>query len=101
MSRWFASKKKIHKCIEEQEKYFMEDQNKKPNLGVEDWMGKYIFTDIHKILFGGSHKELYEWLSRLADTQFEIRSRPPMVWMSTLINKAKRVDNIMLRAVDD
>jgi hypothetical protein len=36
----------------------------------------------------------------LADTQFEIRSRPPMVWTSTLIKKVKRVDHAMSRAVD-
>jgi hypothetical protein len=60
----------------------------------------YIFTDIHKIFFGGIHQELYEWLARLANTQFEIRSRPPVVWMSALIKKFKRVDNVVSRAVD-
>jgi hypothetical protein len=63
-------------------------------------LGKYIFTDIHDILFGGIHKELYEWLARLTDTQFEVRSRPPVVWTSALIKKVKRVDNTMSRAVD-
>ena len=63
-------------------------------------MGRYIFTDIHEILFRGIHKELYKWLSRLGDTQFEIRFRPPMVWMSTLIKKVKRVDNAMSREID-
>jgi hypothetical protein len=61
---------------------------------------KYIFTDIHDIFFKGIHEELYEWLSRLADTQFEIRLRPPVVWMSMLIKKVKRVDNVMSRVVD-
>ena len=60
----------------------------------------YIFTDIHEIFFGGIHKELYEWLARLADTHFEIRSRPPVVWTSTLIKKVKRFDNVVSRAVD-
>ena len=63
-------------------------------------MGRYIFTDIHKIFFGGIHKELYKWLARLADTQFEIRSRPLVVWTSTLIKKVKRVNNVMSRVVD-
>jgi hypothetical protein len=71
-----------------------------PNLNTEDWLGKYIFTDIHEIFFGGIHKEIYEWLARLEDTQFEIRSRPPVVWTSALIKKVKRVDNTMSRAVD-
>jgi hypothetical protein len=61
---------------------------------------RYIFIDIQEIFFGGFHQELYEWLARLADTQFEIRSRTPMVWTSVLIKKVKRVDNIVSRAVD-
>jgi hypothetical protein len=100
MSRWFPLKKKIQKWIEEQEKDFTEAQNKNPNISVEDWLGRYIFTDIHKIFFGGIHKDLYEWLARLADTQFEIRSRLPVVWTSTLIKKVKIFDNVMSREVD-
>jgi hypothetical protein len=62
-------------------------------------LGRYIFTNIHKILFGGFHKELYEWLARLENTEFEIIFRPPLVWTSTLIKKVKRVDNIVSRVV--
>jgi hypothetical protein len=60
----------------------------------------HIFTDIHEIFFGGIHQELYEWLARLADTQFEVRSRPHVVWTSALIKKVKRVDNVVSRVVD-
>jgi hypothetical protein len=100
MSRWFPSKTEIQKWIEDQEKDFAEAQNKNPNLSIEYWLGRYIFTDIHEIFFGGIHQELYEWLARLAYTQFEIRSRPPVVWTSALIKKVKRVDNVMSREVD-
>ena len=72
----------------------------KPMLSTEEWLGRYIFTDIHEIFFGGIHKELYEWLFRLEDTQFDIKSRPPVVWTTLLIKKVKRVDNIVSRAVD-
>jgi hypothetical protein len=65
---WFPSKTEILKWTKEQENDFAKDQNKNPNLSTEDWLGRYIFTDVHKILFGGIHKELYEWLARLADT---------------------------------
>ena len=100
MSRWFPSKKEIKKWIEDQEKDFSESLNKNPNLSIEYWLEKYIFTDIHKIFFRGIHQELYEWLARLTDTQFEIRSRPPIVWLSKLIKKVKRVDNTVSRGVD-
>jgi hypothetical protein len=43
---------------------------------------------------------MYEWLARLADTQFEIRSRLPMVWTSELIKTFKEVDNTVSQAVD-
>jgi hypothetical protein len=62
-------------------------------------LGRYIFTDVHKIFFTGVHKELYEWLARLVDTQFEIKSRPLVVWTMTLIKKVKRVDNVVSRSV--
>jgi hypothetical protein len=100
MSRWFPSNTKIQKWIEEQEKDFAKAHNKNLNVSTEDWLGRHIFTDIHKIFFGGIHKEIYKWLARLADTQFEIRLRPPVVWMSTLIKKVKRVDNAISRAFD-
>ena len=100
MSRWFPSKTEIQKWIEDQENDFLEAQNKNPNLSTKDWLERYIFTDIHEIFFRGIHQELYEWLARLADTQFEIRSRRPIVWTSTLIKKVKRVDNAISRAVD-
>jgi hypothetical protein len=100
MSRWFPSKTEIQKWIEYQEKDFIEAQNKNPNLSKKDWLDKYIFTDIHKIFFGGIHQEIYDWITRLGDTQFEIRPRPPMFWTLTLIKKVKRVDNIVSRAMD-
>jgi hypothetical protein len=68
MLRWFTSKTKTQKWIEDQEKDFFEAHKKNPNIISEDWMEKYIFTGIHKIFFGGIHQELYEWLARLADT---------------------------------
>jgi hypothetical protein len=97
MSRWFPSKTETQKWIEEQERDFTEAQNKNPSINTKDWLGRYIFTEIHENFFGGVHKELYEWLARLEDTQFEIRSRPPVVWTSVLIKKVKRVDNVMSR----
>jgi hypothetical protein len=101
MSRWFPSKTKIQKWMEYQEKDFTEAQNKNPNLSSEGWLEKYIFTDIHEIFFGGIHQELYEWLARLADTQFDIRSRILVAWTSELIKKVKRVDNTVSRAIDN
>jgi len=100
MSKWFPSKAKIQKWIEEQEKDFTEAQNKIPNISTEDWLGKYIFINIHEIFFGGIHQELYEWLARWKNTQFKIRSIPHVVWIVALIQKVKRVDNVVSRAVD-
>jgi hypothetical protein len=100
MTRCFPSKIDIQKWIEDQENDFVEAQKKKPKINTDDWLGRYIFTDIHEIFCGGIHQELYEWLARLANTQFEIRSRPPVVWTLMLIKKIKRVDNVVSRAVD-
>jgi hypothetical protein len=95
MSRCFPSKTEIQKCIEDQEKDFIESQNKNPEISTKYWLQRYMFTDIHEIIFGGIHQDLHEWLDRLADIQFEIRSRPPMVWTPALIQKFKRVNNVV------
>jgi hypothetical protein len=100
MSRWFPSKIDIQKWTEDQEKDFIEAQKKNPKLSTKDWLQRYIFIDIHEIFFGGIHQELHEWLARLVDTQSEIRSIPPVVWTSTLIQKVKRIDNYVSRQVD-
>jgi hypothetical protein len=100
MSRWFPSKTEIQKWIEDQEKDFVEAQNKNPNISTEDWLGRYIFTDIHEIFFGGIHQELYEWLARLADTHVQSQTQTTYGLDNALIKKVKRVDNIMSRAVD-
>jgi hypothetical protein len=42
-----------------------EAQNKNHKLSTEDWLQRYIFTDIQKIFFGGIYQELFEWLDRL------------------------------------
>jgi hypothetical protein len=99
MSRWFPSKTEIQKWIEDQERDFAEAQNRNPKLSTKGWLQRYIFTDIHKIFFGGIHQDLFEWLARLVNTQFEIRSRPLVVWTPSLIQKIKRVDNIVSRVV--
>jgi hypothetical protein len=100
MSRWFPSKTEIQTWIEDQERDFVEAQNKNPKLSTKDWLQIYIFTDIHEIFFGGIHQELFEWLARLPNTQFVIISRLSMVWTPALIQKVKRVDNVVSRDVD-
>jgi hypothetical protein len=52
---WFPSKKEIQKWIEDQERDFVEAQNKNPKLSTKDGLQRYIFTDIHDICFGGIH----------------------------------------------
>jgi hypothetical protein len=100
MSRWFPSNKKNQKWIEEQEKDFSKAQNKNPIISKKDWLGRYIFIDIQDTFFGVIHKDLYKWLARLANTQFDIRSRPPVIWTTTLIKKVKRLDNVVSRAME-
>jgi hypothetical protein len=100
MSRCFPLKKEIQKWIEDQERDCVEAQNRNPKLSTEDWLQRYIFIDIQEIFFGGIHQDLFEWLARFVDTQLHIKSRPPVFWMSTLIQKVKRVNNIVSREVD-
>jgi hypothetical protein len=56
MSGLFPSKIEIQKWIEDQERDFVEAQNKNPKLSTEGWLQRHIFTNIHEIFFGGIHQ---------------------------------------------
>ena len=55
--------------VESKKKYFAERENINPHVSVEDWLQRYIFTDLHEILFATFPIELHAWLSRLTENE--------------------------------
>jgi len=67
---------------------------------VEQFLQRYVFSDVHEIFFGSIHIELHQWLSRLTErrTNFQENQFPP--WTPARIAILKRVNNAISRAVD-
>ena len=51
MCFWHPLKEEIENWVELKEKEFVEKENINPRLSAEDWLQRYIFIDLHEILF--------------------------------------------------
>ena len=82
---WHTSKKDVEVWIESKKKEFIEKENINPNLSAEDWLQRYIFSDLHKVFFTTFPTELHAWLSRLAENKNSSHSEKPMEWTLEVI----------------
>ena len=89
---WHPTKEELNQWVGSKEKEFAEHENKSPRLSTEDWLQKYIFTDLHMIFFVTYGNELYEWLSRLTD-QHIFKKKRNIVWTLELIQTVRSIDN--------
>ena len=62
---WQPSIKEICDWIEATYFKFAKQENKDPHRSVEQFLQRYVFSDVHEIFFGTIHIELHQWLSRL------------------------------------
>ena len=62
---WHSTKEELNHWFESKEREFAEKGNKSPRLSTEDWLQKYIYTDLHMIFFATYGNKLYDWLSKL------------------------------------
>ena len=82
---WHLSKEEIENWVEAKEKVFAKKENRNTRLSAEDWLQRYIFTDVHGIFFATFPSELHAWLSRLAESETSTRSDRPAKWTLEVI----------------
>ena len=97
---WRPSVKEIGDWIEETYQKFAEKENKDPRLSSDDFLQRYVFTDIHEIFFGSIHIELHQWLSRLTERRTNFQECHFPDWNPTRVNILKRVNNDISHVVD-
>ena len=97
---WRPSVKEIGDWIEETYLKFAKQENKVPRRSSDDFLQRYVFTDIHEIFFGSIHIELHQWLSRLTKRMTNFKEDQFPEWTPARINILKRVDNEISQAVD-
>ena len=42
---------------------FTKQENKDPHCSSNEFLQRYVFSDVYEIFFGSIHIELYQWLS--------------------------------------
>ena len=63
---WHPMKNEIEDWLESKTLEFMQEESTGSQLSIENWVDKYIYSDIHEILFAYFPIVLHEWLSTLA-----------------------------------
>ena len=86
--------------MESKEREFVEQENRNPRLSIEEWLQRYIFTDLHEIFFATFPIVLHEWLSRLADNKTWTQSDRSVEWSPEKIERLKHTNKPISREVD-
>ena len=63
-------------------------------------MDKYLYTEIHEIFFCSFLVELYEWITKLANSQGRWRLDGPIVWTPKLVQRLEDSKDKITCAVD-
>ena len=85
--------KEIGDWIEETYLNFDVQDNKDPRHSANDFLQRYVFSDVYEIFFGSIHIELHKWLSRLTERRMNFQEGQFPNWTPTRIHILKRVNN--------
>jgi len=69
-------------------------------LTKEQWLNKYLYTEMHDIFFCSFPVELYEWIAKIADNQGRWRLDGPIVWTPELVQKLEASEDKIAHAVN-
>jgi len=94
------SKEEINTWVEQKERDFAKEQNQNSQISTEEWLQRYLFTDLHEIFFAEFPIIFYEWISRIAEKKTCFRRDQPTIWNVVSINRLKSVSNSISRVVD-
>ena len=70
------------------------------NRSSDEFLQRYVFSDVYEILFGSIHIELHQWLSRLTERRTNFQEDQSPDWTPARINILKRVNNAISQAID-
>ena len=69
-------------------------------MSDEQWLQRYVFTDLHEIFFGEFFIILTKWLRRLVENVRRYRDEALRSWTHELIRQLNIVSSKVSRAVD-
>ena len=80
LHHWNPTKKEIEDWLDRKIHEFAVQENMNPRLMKEQWLDRYMYTEIHEIFFCSFPVELYEWIAKLGDGQGRWRLDNLIVW---------------------
>lgn len=93
------TKKEIEEWLDRKIHEFMTQEYKNPCLTKEQWLDRYLYTEIHEIFFHSFLIKLYEWISKLADVQRRWRPNGSIVWTSKLVQRLEAFEDKITRVI--
>jgi len=97
---WNPTKKEIEGWLDRRTHEFRVEENRNPQLTKEEWLGYYLYTDIHEIFLTFFPIELYEWIVKLADSQGRWKLDNPIVWTLELVLRLEASKDKITHIID-
>ena len=66
---WNPTKKEIEDWFDRKIHEFVVEEKRNRRLTKEQWLDRYLYTEIHEIFFCSFPVKLYEWIAKSTDDQ--------------------------------
>lgn len=93
-------KKEIEYWLDMKLHEFVVQENKNPQISEKRWLDRYIYIEIHEIIFTTFSLLLYEWIVRLADSLGSCKLDQLIVWTPELVRRLEASEDKIVRVVD-
>ena len=97
---WNPTKEEIEEWLDKKLHEFVTQENKTLQISMKRWLDRYIYTEIHEILFASFLSELYNWIARLSDSGGRYNLDQLIVWTPKLVCRLEASKDKVARPVD-
>ena len=97
---WNPTKKEIEEWLDKKIHEFATQENITPQVSKEKWLECYVYIEVHKIFFASFPSELYEWITKLANSQGRWKLDNPIVWTPKLVQRLEASQDKIGHAID-
>jgi hypothetical protein len=98
--RWHPSWEDIQEWLTAKEHEFSPREIQLLMVNINQWKDRYLYTDMHDILFTEFPCLLVEWLKRKTATNSTVWPFEPVVWDEDKLEELRALDNKWTRAIE-
>ena len=74
---WHLTRLEIQYWLDQKAQEFVVEENQNPRLTTEQWLGRYMYPDLHEYYFFELSIILYEWLVQLTSQKTNFQGVQP------------------------